>query len=130
MPLQILKNIVKKFAFPIKLLVTIALSTLIIWKGDWGTIWKALQSSDPFLILCVFASMIFCVTISAFKWQLLLSIHGIHIDFGKLHKYYFTALFFNNFFPTNIGHRAPHWYMGTHNPCVDRGYGAVITKIY
>lgn len=103
MPLQILKNIVKKLAFPIKLLVTIALSTLIIWKGDWGTIWKALQSSDPFLILCVFASMVFCVTISAFKWQLLLSIHGIHIDFGKLHKYYFTALFFNNFFPTNIG---------------------------
>jgi uncharacterized membrane protein YbhN (UPF0104 family) len=167
MPLQILKNIVKKLAFPIKLLVTIALSTLIIWKGDWGTIWKALQSSDPFLILCVFASMVFCVTISAFKWQLLLSIHGIHIDFGKLHKYYFTALFFNNFFPTNIGgdgyriyktlqnqhtkagaiisvfteahqswrhnfcfHRTPHWYMGTHNPCFDRGYGAVITKIY
>lgn len=85
------------------MIVTITLCTFIIWKGDWSRIWYTLQNSNLFLIIIVFVCMVFCVTISTFKWKVLLSIHKNHFSFLVLHKYYFTSVFFNNFLPTNIG---------------------------
>lgn len=97
------KNIKRRLIFFLKLTLTVVLCSFIFWKVDWENVWKALKSSNPILLLIVFFCMIFCVTISAYKWQRLLLIHGIKFDFTKLHQYYFTALFFNNFLPSSIG---------------------------
>lgn len=93
----------KRLILLIKIVVTITLCTIIIWKGNWTDIWKGLQASNLFFIVIVFLCMILGVMISTYKWQILLSIHGIHFDFGMLQRYYFTSVFFNNFLPTTIG---------------------------
>src|SRR5690606_22407742 len=47
--------------------------------------------------------LIALVFVSAYKWRLLLSIHGVEYSTLRLSRYYFVALFFNNFLPTSIG---------------------------
>lgn len=86
-----------------KALVTVALCAVIIWRGNWHAIWSSLTRADPLLIATVFCGMLLGVTISTYKWRLLLSIHGIDFPFGRLHGFYFTSVFFNNFLPSNIG---------------------------
>ena len=86
-----------------KLTVTVLLCSVIVGYADWNGIWSSLQQANGLLLLVVFLSMVFCVTISAYKWQLLLRIHGARFSFARLHRLYFTATFFNNFLPTSIG---------------------------
>jgi len=93
----------RRLVFLFKLLFTIIFCTIIVWKADWYNIWQAFRNSNPYLLLVVFVCSILCVTISTYKWQKLLFIHGIRLSFNKLHRYYFIAMFFNNFLPTNIG---------------------------
>jgi len=87
----------------LKTAVTVALCALIIWKGDWRTIWHILRQADPWMLGAVFAGMLLGVSISAFKWRLILSVHGLRFGFNRLQAYYFTSVFFNNFLPSNIG---------------------------
>jgi uncharacterized membrane protein YbhN (UPF0104 family) len=87
----------------LKALVTVALCVLIVWKGDWSSIWQTLRTANPLLMAVVFIGMLLGVSISAFKWRLILSVHGLHFGFNRLQRYYFTSVFFNNFLPSNIG---------------------------
>jgi len=57
----------------------------------------------PGVMLGALIIMLLSVSISAYKWQMMLKLHGVHFSFSKLHRYYFTAVFFNNFLPTSIG---------------------------
>lgn len=87
----------------LKGLVTATLCTLIIWQGDWRAIWDTLRRANPLMISAVFVGMLLGVTISTYKWRLILSVHGLHFGFNRLQGYYFTSVFFNNFLPSNIG---------------------------
>lgn len=87
----------------LKTLITVGLCSLLIWQGDWPKIWNAITNANPFWIGVVFGGMLIGVAISAYKWQVLLSIHGIHYAFGRLQRFYYTSTFFNNFLPSNIG---------------------------
>jgi len=87
----------------VKVLITITLCGVIIWQGDWNKIWEAFRNANPFLIAVVFTGMLGGVAISAYKWQTVLSVHGIHYAFRQLQRYYYTSVFFNNFLPSNIG---------------------------
>jgi glycosyltransferase 2 family protein len=93
----------KRLVLMAKLFVTLALCGLIIWKADWPTIWETGRQADPALVLAVFLSMILNVSISAYKWQVLLRLHGENFRFARLRNYYFIAVFFNNFLPSSIG---------------------------
>ncbi|MFZ0488091.1 MAG: lysylphosphatidylglycerol synthase transmembrane domain-containing protein [Arenicellales bacterium] len=86
-----------------KVLVTILLCTIIVWHANWGRMLQGLREANGFLVAVVFFSMVLCVTISTYKWQLLLRIHGARFPFGHLHRLYFTSMFLNNFLPTSIG---------------------------
>ncbi len=87
----------------LKLAVTLALVGLIVFYADWGRFLDILKTANPLLVFCVFCLMVLCVSISAWKWQSLLRIHGAQFGFVKLHRWYFVAMFFNNFLPTSIG---------------------------
>ena len=87
----------------IKLCVTIGLGWFLFAHADWSTIGVALAKTPPGVILGVFIIMLLNVTLSAYKWQMMLKLHGVHFSFSKLHRYYFTAVFLNNFLPTSIG---------------------------
>lgn len=87
----------------LKLAVTLLLCALIVWQANWGEVGAGIARANPWLLGLVFASMVACVTISAWKWSLLLRIHGAPFPFSSLHRWYFIAMFFNNFLPTSIG---------------------------
>ena len=87
----------------VKVFITLSLCGVIIWQGDWNKIWTAFRNANPFLIAVVFTGMLGGVAISAYKWQVVLSVHGIHYAFRQLQRYYYTSVFFNNFLPSNIG---------------------------
>lgn len=93
----------RKLSFFVKLTVTSAICSIILWTVDWFAIFKGLQESNPVLIFTVFVLMLLSVTISAYKWQVILSIHDVNFDFRKLHQYYFVAMFLNNLLPSTIG---------------------------
>lgn len=87
----------------LKVLVTTVLCGVIVWQGDWIGIWATLRQANPLMLAAVFAGMLLGVSISAVKWRLILSIHGLYFGFNRLQRYYFTSVFFNNFLPSNIG---------------------------
>lgn len=86
-----------------KLVITLALCGVILGNADWAGLARGLRQVDPFLILLVLGGVLLSVTISAFKWRMMLAVHGVAYDFQRLHRYYFIAQFFNNFLPTSIG---------------------------
>jgi uncharacterized protein (TIRG00374 family) len=99
-----------------KLLITLALSGIILWNVDWKAIPDAIENSDPILIFIVFVGMGLNILASTLKWNILLSIHGIQYKFSELSKYYFIGAFFNNFLPTNIGGDGYRIYKTIKNP--------------
>ncbi|MDH3689200.1 MAG: flippase-like domain-containing protein [Gammaproteobacteria bacterium] len=92
-----------RILFALKLAVTVLLCVVILWNADWIALTQTFRKVDVLLLLVVFVCMVLCVTLSAYKWQSLLKIHDAEFGFNKLHKYYFIAMFFNNFLPTSIG---------------------------
>ncbi len=93
----------KSLLLTLKIVVTALLTILIIEQADWQTIAQSLRRVSLPSLALVLLAMTVCVTISAWKWYLLLRIHGATFTFQKLHKWYFIAMFFNNFLPTSIG---------------------------
>lgn len=93
-----------------KFIVTLSLFAIIFWQSEYEDFLSVVTQSDPHMILWVFVGMILCVVISAYKWKIILSIHGISQPFRKLNSIFFTALFFNNFLPSNIGGDAYRMY--------------------
>lgn len=87
----------------VKILVTLVLVGVILFFADWTRFWQILRSANLLLVVVVFCLMVFCVSLSAWKWQALLRIHGAQFSWQQLHRWYFVAMFFNNFLPTSIG---------------------------
>ncbi len=98
-----MKKLSPKLTLGIKAAVTVALVAFIVSRADWVSVGDTLKNADPVLIAAVFLLMVFCVCFSAYKWQKLLAIHGAHFKFRQLNRWYFVAMFFNNFLPTSIG---------------------------
>jgi uncharacterized protein (TIRG00374 family) len=86
-----------------KLAVTIGAACYLLGRADLGAVGGTLSHMPWAVLVAAFAVMMLSVTISAYKWQLMLKLHGVHFSFSKLHRYYFIAVFFNNFLPTSIG---------------------------
>lgn len=97
------ENIKKSLLVIFKIILSATLCFVILLKIDIGKAWNAIQNVNPMLLTIVFGCMIFCVTISTYKWQRILAIHGNKFSFRELHRFYFMSLFFNNFLPTSIG---------------------------
>ncbi len=93
----------KRLLLAAKLVVTLALCGVILGNADWAGLARGLAQVDAFLMLLVLGGVLLSVTISAFKWRMMLAVHGVTYDFRRLHRYYFIAQFFNNFLPTSIG---------------------------
>ncbi len=86
-----------------KIVVAATLCAVIVARVDWGAASRSFGATGWAPVAGMFAIMTFCVFLSAYKWQILLKMHGIDYPLGRLSKYYFVAVFFNNFLPTSIG---------------------------
>ena len=93
----------KRWLLAVKLTATVGLVAFLLSRADWDKIGQSFAKADWFLLALVFIAMTLCVVISAWKWRLLLDIHGIRFGFSRLNRLYFIAMFFNNFLPTGIG---------------------------
>lgn len=96
--------------------MTVGLYGVLFWFTDWATLGETLRDANPWLI-AVFVGMMFgSVTISAHKWRLILRIHDLHFALSRLQRYYFIAMFFNNFLPSSIGGDGYRVYKTLDNP--------------
>lgn len=93
----------KRLLIATKVVVAVALLGFILWRVDWPRLGESLRQANLPLILFVLACMTANVLVSAYKWKLLLRIHGLPARLRDLARYYFAAFFFNNFLPTTIG---------------------------
>jgi uncharacterized protein (TIRG00374 family) len=87
----------------VKLCVIIGLGWFISARADWSSIGFILSRVPPSVLLGAFIMMLLSVSISAYKWQIMLKLHGVHFSYSKLHGYSLTAILFNNFLPSSIG---------------------------
>lgn len=106
----------KKLLFAVKLIITIILISWIVVYIDWHLFWSNLTRIDPNIILVVVALRFFGIAISTYKWQQLLAVHGLHYQFGQLHRWYLVGMFFSTFLPTSIGGDGYRIYKTLDNP--------------
>jgi uncharacterized protein (TIRG00374 family) len=106
----------QKWLITLKLLATLAICVVLVWQADWTNVLSTLKNMHASLLVFVFVLMVMSVTLSTYKWKLMLSIHNIQYNFSTLHKYYFIAQFLNNFLPTSIGGDAYRVYKTWDNP--------------
>lgn len=93
----------KKFKFILKLIFTIIFCGIIFSKIDLKLLWEQIPNINMIGTSFAFLLMLSAQIISAYKWKVILSIHDVDFKLSDLHRYYYTAMFFNNFLPTSIG---------------------------
>jgi len=86
-----------------KLVCTFTFLFLIFKNTDWNAFAATLKTVDRKLVAGAFLLMLVCVPFSAYKWQQILKIHNQKFSLNLLTRWYFIAMFFNNFLPTGIG---------------------------
>ncbi|MDO8673566.1 MAG: lysylphosphatidylglycerol synthase transmembrane domain-containing protein [Dehalococcoidia bacterium] len=87
----------------IRPLISMALLVILFQSVGFSQFLENLAgASIPWLAFGLFL-VVFALVISAYKWQWLLTVQGVHVSLPKLFTSYLVGLFFNNFLPTNIG---------------------------
>src|SRR5690606_18220324 len=106
---------IARILFAAKIAIGLTLCAVIVAKIDWQAASSSLAETGAGLVAVMFGILVALVFLSAYKWRLLLSIHGIEYSTLRLSRYYFVALFFNNFLPTSIGGDGYRIYKTMHN---------------
>lgn len=87
----------------VKIVVSIALLTLLLVNVQWSDIWLQISSMNVTWVLITFTIMVTGLPISAWKWGKALEIHRLEYTFGFLQKILCISVFFNNFLPSSVG---------------------------
>jgi len=87
----------------IKILVSASLIGYLIYNVDWTSVLAEVGEAEPVALSLALLILFVQVLVSAWKWQISLSIHTLEYDTGKLLRILFIAFFFNNFLPTAVG---------------------------
>ena len=86
-----------------KIIVSVSLIAYLIYNVDWASALEVIVRAEPIALLLAFLILFVQVPVSAWKWRISLSIHGLKYGTGKLLRILFIAFFFNNFLPTAVG---------------------------
>ena len=100
----------------VKPFVTIGLGWFLFTHADWSAIGATLTTIPPGVVALAFIFMLLSITISAYKWRIILKLHDVDFSFSKLHRYYFTGVFFSNFLPSSVGGDGYRIYKTYNNP--------------
>ena len=87
----------------VKILLSLALFAYVVAKVSPGDIWATIRSAEPTFLLAAAGLFLFSNLLGSWLWGRLLRAQGVPIPYRKAASYYFVGLFFNNFFPSNIG---------------------------
>jgi uncharacterized membrane protein YbhN (UPF0104 family) len=87
----------------LRLTGTLALCACLVYFVDWRESWQTLRSASLWIIAVVLGVRFFGVAISAYKWEQLLSLHGLTYRLAQLTRWSMACLFLSYFLPTSIG---------------------------
>src|SRR5262249_15626129 len=86
-----------------KVAVSIVLLSILFSRIDVSKLWASTQTASIPWLLAALVVYGFTVSVSVWRWHLLLKAQGVDIETNRLAGSYLVALFFNNFLPSNIG---------------------------
>ncbi len=87
----------------LKIVISVGLITFLVWKISPGRLIPHLRNMNLPFLLCAVAVFLISSCLGSLQWHLLLRAGGIRLTPAKTFRLYFVGLFFNNFFPTNVG---------------------------
>lgn len=93
----------KALIFTLKLLVSGALVTWIVKDVDFAEMGAVLSESNLYLLLFAFCMYFLGYVLTAVRWRLLISIHGVWPPLSVLVQSFMVGIFFNNLLPSTIG---------------------------
>jgi uncharacterized protein (TIRG00374 family) len=86
-----------------KVVISVGLITFLVWKISPGMLVPHLRNMNIPVLLGAVAVFFVSSCLGSLQWHLLLRAGGISLTPAKTFRLYFVGLFFNNFFPTNVG---------------------------
>ena len=93
----------RKIAQLLKFVVSIGLLGYLLQRIGLEIFWNQLRSADWRWLLLGLAVFTVSNLLGAFQWYLLLKSSGVKENYGRILRYYYVGLFFNNFFISNMG---------------------------
>ena len=93
----------KALIFSLKLLVSVLLVTWIVKDVDFSEIGEVLKHSNIPLLVFAFCMYFVGYVLTAIRWRLLISIHGVRPPLLVLVQSFMVGIFFNNLLPSTIG---------------------------
>ncbi|MFN8534742.1 MAG: lysylphosphatidylglycerol synthase transmembrane domain-containing protein [Dehalococcoidia bacterium] len=89
--------------FALRLCVSVALVTWLIYQENPAKIWAEAQRASLAVLLVAFVLYLSAISLNAYKWGVLLRAQGAEVPLGQLIRSTFVGLFFGNFLPSNVG---------------------------
>jgi glycosyltransferase 2 family protein len=87
----------------LKIVVSLGLITIALWRVDLAKVVAQLASADRWFILLAVLFYTVAIIINGVKWQVLLRAQEVRVPFGPVLQFLYAGFFFNNFLPANIG---------------------------
>jgi glycosyltransferase 2 family protein len=87
----------------VKATISIALLALLFSRVDIGRLWSVARAASLPWLIGALGLYYLMITVSAWRWGLLLRAQGLYLPFRRLSASFLVATFFNNFLPSNIG---------------------------
>jgi hypothetical protein len=97
-------------AIAVKVTISAALLIYLLRIADISAVREAFGQASVLPLLGAVVVMLTGLVVSAWKWQILLRVDGIHCSLATLCRYYLVGIYFNNFLPTSIGGDAARVY--------------------
>ena len=93
----------RALSLSLKIGVSTALLVYCFGRVGWHDLWAELSAAHGWMLLLYVGVSFLATVVSAFKWYVLSTAHGLSASRGKLTILYMVGYFFNNILPTSIG---------------------------
>ena len=87
----------------LKVAVSIGLVTYLVQITQKDQLIEKFRTLSPGFVFFAWFYYTFCQLLSAYRWQLFLSVKGINVPLTKLFSFYMVGMFLNNFIPGAVG---------------------------
>jgi uncharacterized membrane protein YbhN (UPF0104 family) len=97
-----------------RILVSVVLVAVLVWRIDWTPAFAALTRANWALWAAGLGVYLFAQTVSSLRWRMLAHVQGFSGSRLRYLAYYFIGMFFNLVLPTSIGGDMTRtWYLVT-----------------
>src|SRR3989344_7048166 len=87
----------------VKILISAALVSYLLYKQDVGAIKNSLAEFDYIYLAFAFVLSLLGTLVSSMRWHAILSTSNYNVGVGFLYSLYIKGYLYNNFLPTQMG---------------------------